>query len=591
MPTIFRQIRWQIAVAYTLPIMLILAGFAVVEYALTHGTYMRTLEQGVVGQAYLVAALTEALSPGMDPVRLEALVDDMGQRLSARVTLLGPDGWVLADSQLPPERYANRLDRPEVAEALQYGRGETERYSATTGDDRFYVAVPFQRDGALAGVVRVGVPLTTITTAQAQIAASVLVTSVLAAAISFALAVLVAGRTTRPLLELREMAERLAAGDLDVRVPLPRGEEVGALAQSFNQMASRLHGLMDAQARERERLATILATMHDGILILDGDGAVSLANRAATGMLGLGQQLPFPLADLAVGPAILRAADTARRSPVGERELLVDELAPQPAGRSLRAIITPLGGQSDPQSLVLIQDLTELRRAERSRRLQLTNITHDLRTPLASLQALLDTLVDGAIDDPETARDFLGRMDVEVRGLSHLVNEFLELSRIELGQLSTRREPTDLSALLREGAERMAAQARQQGVAIALSSLPQLTPVMINRGQIQQVLLNLLQNAITHTPADGSITLGAEQRGAEVVVTVCDTGSGIAQADLPHIFDRFYKADPSRGDRGFGLGLAIAQHLVEHHGGRIWAESTPGAGAAVSFALPIIAGS
>lgn len=587
MPNPLRQIRWQIAVAYTLLIVLILAGLAVVEYFLTRGTYMRTLEQGVAGQAYLVAALTETLDPNLGHDRLDALVDDMGERLAARVTLIGPDGFIVADSVLPPQDYASRLDRPEVVAALQSGRGETRRYSASTRDDRFYVAVPFRRDSAVAGVARVGVPITTISTAQAQIAGSVLITAMLAGVISFALAILVAGRTTRPLLQLRKMAERVAAGDLNVRVPLPPGEEVGALAQSFNQMASQLRQLVEAQASERERLATILATMHDGILILDDASAIRLANRAAVQLLGLTRAIPIPLAELAAGPALLRAVEVARQGAPEQGERLIDELSPQPDGRSLRAIITPLGGGPQPQTLVLIQDLTELRRVERSRRFQLTNITHDLRTPLASLQALLDTLLDGAIDDPETARDFLSRMDIEVQGLSQLVAEFLALSRIELGQISARRDPTDLPALLRGVAERMEAQARQKGVVVNLAAMPALPPVNVNRGQIQQVLLNLLQNALAHTPAGGQITLGARQEADGVVIAVRDTGAGIAPDDLPHIFDRFYKADQSRHDGGVGLGLAIAQHLVEHHGGRIWAESAPGKGARFSFTLPV----
>lgn len=586
MASLLTQMRWQIAAAYTLLIMLILAGLAAVQYALMRDNYLRTLERGLVGQAYLVAELTESLGADASPERLDAVIDAVARQLSARVTLINPEGRMIADSLLPREQYASRLDRPEIAGALEGGFGESQRYSRTTQDDRFYVAVPFGSGDAVAGIVRVGVPIALITTAQAQIGLAVGATALLAAAVSFALAVPIAGRTTRPLLELRAMAERLAGGDLDVRVPLPPGEEVGALAKSFNQMAGRLRRLVDAQAREQERLVTILATMHDGILILDADGQASLVNRAATEMLGLEAAAPFPIAALAAGPAILRAAQTAHDPQVAERTQLIDELAPPQPGRSLRAIVTPLGDQAHPQALVLIQDLTELRRAERSRRLQLTNITHDLRTPLASLQALLDALVDGAIDDPETARDFLARMDVEVQGLSRLVNEFLELSRLELGQAPIRRAPTDIADLLREVAERMAAQASQKGVQLSLSAAPDLPCVPADRGRIQQVLLNLLQNAVTYTPGGGAITLVAQARRDEVVVLVCDTGIGIASAHLPHIFDRFYKADPSRSDGGVGLGLSIARHLVEHHGGRIWAESTLGRGTTIAFALP-----
>jgi signal transduction histidine kinase len=488
MASALRQMRWQIAVAYTLLIVITLTGLALALYNLTRSTYLRTLEEGIVGHAYLIAALAESEPPGVGVGQLDALVDDVSTRLAARVTLIAPDGRMLADSLLPPERYTSRSDRPEVLEALQAGFGETQRYSTTTGDDRFYVAVPFRRDGAVAGVVRVGVPLATIARAQLELELVVVAAAVPAAVVAFGLAVLIAGRTTRSLQQLRGMAERMARGDLEVRVPVPPGEEVGALAQSFNQMAGRLQELGAAQASERERLATILA---------------------------------------------------------------------------------------------------ELQRAERSRRMLLANISHDLRTPVASLQALIDTLLDGAIDDPEAARDFLGRMDVEVQGLGQLVSEFLELSWIELGQVPIVPGPVDIAALLRAAAGRMEVQARQKGVPILVRDDGPLPLANVDRGRIEQVLMNLLQNALTYTPPGGRITMGAREQADSMLVEVRDTGVGIPPADVPHIFERFYKADPARSGGGVGLGLAIAKHLVERHGGRIWAESAPGAGTTVAFVLPL----
>jgi two-component system phosphate regulon sensor histidine kinase PhoR len=362
----------------------------------------------------------------------------------------------------------------------------------------------------------------------------------------------------------------------------------GVVARAFNRMTADLHQLIDTQAHEHERLATILATMHDGILILDIDNQVTLANRAAAEVLALAKQAPFPIDNLAIGPAILDAVQATRLPPDRDTTRLIDELTPAP-GRSLRAIVTRLGDRAEAQTLVLLQDLSELRRAERSRRILLTNITHDLRTPLASLQALLDALVDGAIDDREATRDFLERMDVEVQSLRHLADEFLELSRIELGQLLMRRSPTDISELLHLVAGRMEAQAGQKRVPIVVETADPLPQVDIDRGRIEQVVLNLLQNALTYTPAGGRISVSARACDSEVVVAVQDTGIGIEADHLLHIFDRFYKADPSRSDGGVGLGLAIAEHLIKHHNGRIWADSAPGRGTTITFALPTAA--
>ncbi len=469
-----RQMRWQIASAYTLLILLALAGLAAALYAVTRDTYQRTLEAGVAGQARLVAALADSVPPDGADASLVPLVADLGRQIQARVTLIDAQGQILANSLLPPERYTDQHDRPEVAAALASGLGETARYSTATGDDRFYVAVPFGQAGGLHGVARVGVLLATIAAAQAQIGLAVLAAAVLAALLAVGLAVLIARRTTRPLRDLGAMAERLAAGDLRVQVPIPDGVEVAALAQSFNQMASQLRRQIDARTR-----------------------------------------------------------------------------------------------------------------AEHARRLLLANITHDLRTPLASLQALLDTLADGAIDEPAVAHDFLDRMGTEVHGLSRLVDEFLDLSRIELGQVVLTRTPTAPGALLHTVAARMEAQARQRRVRITVAPAESLPLIAVDAGRMSQVLLNLLQNALAATPPGGQITLGARAEGDTLLITVQDTGGGIAPDDLPHIFERFYKADPSRSGGGSGLGLAIAKHLVERHGGSIAAESTLGVGTTLTISLPV----
>ncbi|MBK9715040.1 MAG: response regulator [Kouleothrix sp.] len=255
-------------------------------------------------------------------------------------------------------------------------------------------------------------------------------------------------------------------------------------------------------------------------------------------------------------------------------------------GRSLRAVITTLPAADEQPALVVLQDLTELRRAEWARRAFLANISHDLRTPLASLQAMIETLQDGAIDDRPDALDFLARMDAEVHSLNRLVAEFLELSRIETGELELHLAPTNLRALLLEVVARMAAQSRQRGV-ILEPRLPERLPTLAIDGErIAQVLLNLLQNALAFTPAGGTITLSAVVEEDQVVVTVRDTGVGIAAEDLAHIFERFYKGDRARSGGGTGLGLAIAKHLVERHGGQIAAASEHGQGTTITIALP-----
>jgi two-component system phosphate regulon sensor histidine kinase PhoR len=286
-----------------------------------------------------------------------------------------------------------------------------------------------------------------------------------------------------------------------------------------------------------------------------------------------------------MGAQIALAAQAAQRG--HEAGLTtIEELAPPASDRSMRALLTRLGDYASAQTLVVLQDLTALRHAERARRMLLANITHDLRTPLTSLQALLDALEDGALAEPAVARDFLRRMATEVQGLRHLVDEFLELSRIEQGQVALQLTPVAPRALLMAAAGRMEAQAHQKRVRIAIETAEGLPLVDVDVGRMEQVLLNLLQNALAATPASGQITLSAHADGATIVLAVHDTGSGISPTDLPHIFERFYKADPARDRGGAGLGLAIAKHLVERHGGQIMATSTTGSGTTLSITLP-----
>jgi two-component system phosphate regulon sensor histidine kinase PhoR len=579
--------RWRIAGAYILLISLTLALLSLVLLQLVRTTYLQTLQAGLAGQARLVATLatTEGAGSARSP-DLTALVDALHEQLNARVTLIAADGSVIADA--PAASSGNLLARPEVQAALASGQGASERASAATGEDSFYVAVPFGPPTAPSGVARIGVPLTSIAQAQARLATVVGAAALLAAAMALALAITIARRMTRPLLDLRTMAARLAGGELTVQVPIPPDEEVAALAQDFNLMASRLRQLLASVETERQRLATVLSTMADGILMVSRDDQVTLANQAAHKLVLLPETaLPVPLDTLMTGASLLPTVRAVRREDADAQPTVIDEIVTPDTQRALRALITRLPTPQDDQMLVVLQDLTEVRRVEQARRSLMVNLSHDLRTPLASLQAMIETLQDGALDERAAALDFLRRMDEEVQSLNRLVNEVLELSRIETGQLELYRAETELGELLERAAARLEAQAQQSDIGIELDVAADLPLPNVDASRIEQVLLNLLQNALNFTPSGGSVTLAAALDDDHIVVRVQDTGIGIAPDDLPHIFERFYKADRARSSGGTGLGLAIAKHLVERHGGQIWAESQLGQGTTVSFTLPL----
>ena len=429
--------------------------------------------------------------------------------------------------------------------------------------------------------------------AWGQPAVVLTVAFVAGALLAAALAARLAGTLTQPVdLVVRSM-RRLARGESTEPIPSMGRDEVAGLTRAFNEMQEALRSRIDASEAERRRVATVLSHMADGVAIVGRGGVVQLANPAATRLLRLMPSWSDH------GPAMAITPDSELAGLVSEM-LRDPSTAPQPRllefgplgrRRAVQAVVStlPSGDGAAPRALLILQDVTELRRAETARRDLVANISHDLRTPIAALKALVETLEDGAFEDPVVARDFLGRMHVEVDGLAQLISELLELSRIESGQVTLERRPTDLGELVSAAADRLRVQAERDGITLTVSTGARLPEVELDPDRVRQVVVNLIHNALKFTAPGGRVDVRAERRGEEVVVTVADTGVGISPEVLPRLFERFYKVDKARsGGGGTGLGLAIAKHLVQAHGGRIWAESPgEGRGATFGFALPL----
>jgi two-component system phosphate regulon sensor histidine kinase PhoR len=251
------------------------------------------------------------------------------------------------------------------------------------------------------------------------------------------------------------------------------------------------------------------------------------------------------------------------------------------------AVAQPVSGAGEQLAIVLIRDVTELRRLERVRREFVANVSHELRTPLASIRAVVETLEAGAIDDPAVSGDFLSRIVAEVDRLAALVDELLELARLESGRMPLRRERIGAGDLIRAAAERLRPQTDRAGLELVVDAPAQLPDVSVDRSKIEQVLLNLVHNAIKFTPAGGTVTISGAAGPRQVSIRVDDTGPGIPEEELSRVFERFYKSDRARRTEGTGLGLAIAKHLVQAHGGTIRAERGTAGGAALTFTLPV----
>lgn len=351
-----------------------------------------------------------------------------------------------------------------------------------------------------------------------------------------------------------------------------------------------LDALAHVTATLRDRVATAeqvrdlaLSRVSDGVIITDSHVIVQFVNRTQADRLSLPQQrlvgrsLIEVLHDHDVDEAARRCLST------GAEQRTTVEVGPDK--RYIHVSATPLGGGTG--CVIVLQDRTEVRRLERVRREFVANISHELRTPLATLKLLSETLVLGDGEDPVIVKDYLGRIEVEVDRLAQMVDELGALSLIESGQVVLARETIHIDALVRRAVERLEAQASRSGLTVTVDVPKDLPQPRGDEHRLEQVLVNLLHNAIKFTPAGGRIRVFASCADGAVKVSVQDTGVGIAEDDLDRIFERFYKSDKSRSGTGTGLGLAIARHIVELHGGRIWAVSTEGKGATLSFTLPL----
>lgn len=393
-------------------------------------------------------------------------------------------------------------------------------------------------------------------------------------------------QSTDRIRRLTKVIRRIIDGERSARLLPQSQDDVGDLLRAFNRLVEQTFQEVAELTEKRRQLAMVLAYMADGVLIVDRQNRVQLINPAACRLLDTVEEraLGRTFAEVVRHHQLI---DICRRC----RENNEKQVEAVEVGRELflQVAVTPFTEEGAAGYLVILQDLTTVRRLETVRRDFISNISHELRTPLASLRAVVETLQDSALEDPPAARRFLGRAERELDTMTQMVEELLELSRIESGRAPLRLAPTAVSAIVSLTLERLRAQAERGAITLHVDLPPDLPLVLADVERVQQVLSNLLHNAIKFTAEGGQVTVGAEATddGDMIRITVQDTGVGIPAKDLPRIFERFYKSDRARTRRpGAGLGLAIARHIVQAHNGRIWVHSREGQGSAFYFTLP-----
>ncbi|MSP59474.1 MAG: HAMP domain-containing histidine kinase [Myxococcales bacterium] len=499
----------------------------------------------------------------------------------ARVTVIALGGRVEGDSGVPTARLAeveNHAHRPEVEAAFAGHKGSDVRRSATVGAEMMYVAVPLGSPPR--AVLRLALPLDEVgrTVERAQVA--VWWAGLVAVGFAVLLGSLLARRLGRPLLAMTEAARAMTRGDFALPLPPPSEDELGDLVHALAILRRQLAGRLEDLRREGEKLRSILDGMTEGVALVQ-EGRITVANPAFATLLGAARVEGCTPLEAARLPDLAAAIEAAVTGGTGTACAL------EVQGRALEMKALPLGERGLRQAVVVLLDVTDARRGERMRRDFVANASHELRTPVAAVLAAADTLQAGAGDDPEARDSFLAILVRHAHRLSRLTGDLLDLSRLEAGY-RPRIEAVAVGAALDTVLAALGPRADEKAIAVQAALPPGLPAVAAERAALEQVLANLLDNAIKYTPDGGRVEVTASANEREVAVTVADSGPGIPSEHLPRLFERFYRVDSARSRElgGTGLGLAIASHLALAHGGDVSVESTPGSGARFTVRLP-----
>jgi two-component system phosphate regulon sensor histidine kinase PhoR len=581
------QWRWRVAHSATLAAVVILVVMTLWAWWRVRTLEINAFEQEAIQQVTAASTNPQLIADwvaGGDDLR-QALIG-LSLVTGAQVTALTTNGELIAQSS-----QANALSTegtewsalPEVRAGLA-GREAVSRWPVDDEDvSAFYVATMVRSEGTPIGLLHLTYPTDPLYEKLALLNRQIVPPAVMALLLILLLVYAASQYMALGVRRMTQVVERITEGDLGARVTMLRHSEFGALAASFNNMAEKLQRQMKKRAREKDRLNTVLHVMTDGVIILNRHGSVKLINPAGARMLNT-------TVDKAMHRSFVQAVRDHRIAEVWKRCQMSgrEEVAAIEIGvtQFMRVVVTPFLRRAGRGYLVMLQDLTQMRRLQTIRQDFISNISHELRTPLASLRALTETLRDGALDDPPAAARFLDRMEVEVDALTQMVEELLELSRIESGQVPLRLNPVLPHATIVPAVERLRPQAERGQLTLDVQVERDMPLVLVDADRIHQVVTNIVHNAIKFTPSGGTITVSASSDDATVTVVVTDTGIGISAADLPRIFERFFKTDRSRAVGGTGLGLAIAKHIVQAHGGRIWATSQEGKGSSFYFTMP-----
>ncbi len=566
------------------------AGFqqlaAVARIALAHPP------QGIAPYSNTPASQTTASNaPASNaPEDLTPLRNWVAQMASSgvRVTVITSDGLVLADSQSDPSTMENHAGRPEIRDAFSRGAGQSIRHSITINRDLLYYAERLPVPGGAPVVLRFALPLQTVDQELWEFRKRLWLASLVMLLVTGGASLLISRSFSHRVDRLTQFSRRVAEGDFRPIEADRSGDAMESLAVSLNETAARLDRTIRALTEERNLSSAILGSMVEGVAVVNGSERLVFANPGFMEILGLDvpPKSGSALVEVVRQTELIEAVrQVLKGEPRVESEIVTGTLRQH----FFAATVASVRATDTSGAVLVLHDITELRKLERVRRDFVANVSHELKTPLTAIQGFAETLLGGAIDDPQNRIRFLEIILEHSRRLARLTDDLLKLSKMDADRLELEIHRLSVSQFIESCVETTQRPAAEKNLRISVNLQEHLPDIAADRRRLAEVLQNLLDNAIQYTPSGGQIMISAAADGDEVEFTVTDTGIGIPRTDQPRIFERFYRVDVARSREvgGTGLGLAIAKHLVETHGGRIWVESEVGQGAQFHFTVPL----
>ena len=559
--------------------------------------YMETLRENLYNQARLSAALVEEmLARDASSTEIDQLSKNLGDELGLRLTLVAPDGTVLADSAEDPALMENHGSRPEIIEAMEMRKGVATRYSVTLDEEMYYLAVPLNSSPGVnqeresTTVMRLALPLAGIKQARSNLVLFTIGALLVSSLVAMTAAIFLSQRITGPIEKISSAARAIAGGNFNPEIKVKGQDELAQLAANIREMGSILAGKMNQVVWEKNKLETVVSSMSSGIILTDKDQTIELINPAAA-----------KLFDLESGKVIGSSFQNAIRYYTlnenlkavcreGEEKAFEINLY-YPRAAVLDVYILPVSGAEGLiiGALLIFHETTELRSLEKMRSDFVANVSHELRTPLTTVRGYTETILHEHLTREELT-DFLRIIDKETCRLSALLDDLLDLAQIENEKGIVKKEPVNLKATIGEAVQRVNDLRVQQEVAITKNLSAEVVTVAGNPEWLRQALINVLENSIRHGRKGGKVEVRLVKKNGTAEVSVSDDGPGIPDADLPFVFERFYRVDKSRSRKSgsTGLGLSIVKHIMEAHGAFYSLQSIENKGTTFTFTLPLI---